>query len=106
MTDVGRVVVPVRAVTIAPGDYGATTPPSPGSRPSTSPRPVPIRCPAVPGTRRRRTPWEVPRIRGAVGALIHWPLIVIWLLGAVPGLLIVADTLMRRSRLRRPVLSR
>jgi hypothetical protein len=40
----------------------------------------------------------VPQIRGAVGALIHWPLVVIWLLGAVPGLLIIASTVRRRAR--------
>jgi hypothetical protein len=50
---------------------------------------------------------DIPRIRGAVSAMIHWPLAGIWLLGAVPGLLILADvagdsavTLLRR---RRPV---
>ncbi|MDG4749605.1 hypothetical protein O7630_01470 [Micromonospora sp. WMMD718] len=39
---------------------------------------------------------DVPEIRGAVGEVIHWPVGVIWLLGAVPGLLIVADTARRR----------
>lgn len=39
---------------------------------------------------------DVPEIRGAVGAVIHWPVGVIWLLGAVPGLLLVADTARRR----------
>ncbi|MFF0101983.1 hypothetical protein ACFYO8_21935 [Micromonospora sp. NPDC005257] len=39
---------------------------------------------------------DVPEIRGAVGSLIHWPAGVIGLLGAVPGLLIVADTARRR----------
>ncbi|WP_232521580.1 hypothetical protein [Micromonospora phaseoli] len=43
---------------------------------------------------------EVPQIRGAVGALVHWPLIAIWLLGAIPGLLISADTVRRRARRR------
>jgi hypothetical protein len=40
----------------------------------------------------------VPQIRGAVGALIHWPLVVIWLLGSIPGLLIIADTFRRCAR--------
>ena len=39
---------------------------------------------------------DVPEIRGAVGEMIHWPVGVIWLLGAAPGLLIVADTARRR----------
>ncbi|MEQ4300051.1 hypothetical protein ABNF97_01440 [Plantactinospora sp. B6F1] len=41
---------------------------------------------------------ELPPIRGAVGGLIHWPSATIWLLGAVPGLLIVADAVRRRNR--------
>ncbi|MDG4802691.1 hypothetical protein [Micromonospora sp. WMMD980] len=45
---------------------------------------------------------EVPRVRGAVGALIHWPVGLIWLLGALPGLLIGADTARRRRTGRRP----
>ncbi|MGC4806148.1 hypothetical protein [Micromonospora sp. DT233] len=44
---------------------------------------------------------EVPRIRGAVGSLIHWPLTAIWLLGAVPGLLIIAAAVRRRTGGRR-----
>ncbi|MFJ1539137.1 hypothetical protein ACIODS_11410 [Micromonospora chalcea] len=43
---------------------------------------------------------DVPEIRGAVGELIHWPAGVIGLLGAVPGLLIVADTARRRRASR------
>ncbi|WP_431942333.1 hypothetical protein [Micromonospora marina] len=39
---------------------------------------------------------DVPVIRGAVGEVIHWPVGAIWLLGAVPGLLIVADSARRR----------
>lgn len=37
-----------------------------------------------------------PTIAGAVGAVVHWPPILIWLLGALPGLLAVADTVRRR----------
>ncbi|MEU1811197.1 hypothetical protein [Micromonospora aurantiaca (nom. illeg.)] len=44
---------------------------------------------------------DVPEIRGAVGESIHWPVGVIWLLGAAPGLLIVGDT----GRRRRAVLA-
>ncbi|MFC0527606.1 hypothetical protein [Phytohabitans kaempferiae] len=40
---------------------------------------------------------DVPEIRGAVGALIHWPVAVVWLLGAVPGLLILLAALRRRG---------
>ncbi|GAB3063443.1 hypothetical protein [Micromonospora schwarzwaldensis] len=39
---------------------------------------------------------DEPRIRGAVGALIHWPVGVIWLVGALPGLLVGVDTARRR----------
>ncbi|MEU4593322.1 hypothetical protein [Micromonospora aurantiaca (nom. illeg.)] len=48
---------------------------------------------------------DVPEIRGAVGEVIHWPVGVIWLLGAVPGLLIVADTARRRRASHPAVLS-
>ncbi|MFF4937147.1 hypothetical protein [Micromonospora sp. NPDC000729] len=48
---------------------------------------------------------DVPEIRGAVGELIHWPVGVIWLLGALPGLLIVADTARRRRASRTAVLT-
>ncbi|WP_431930939.1 hypothetical protein [Micromonospora sp. RP3T] len=44
---------------------------------------------------------DEPRIRGAVGALIHWPVGVIWLLGALPGLLVGVDTARRRRAARR-----
>jgi hypothetical protein len=41
---------------------------------------------------------EVPQIRGAVGSLIHWPPPVIWFLGALPGLWILASAVrLRRS---------
>jgi len=38
---------------------------------------------------------DLPEIRGAVSSMVHWPLVVLWLLGAVPGLLILATR--RRS---------
>jgi hypothetical protein len=34
---------------------------------------------------------DVPEIRGAVASMIHWPILAFWLLGAVPGLLILAS---------------
>ncbi|MET9298665.1 hypothetical protein ABZX66_05005 [Micromonospora aurantiaca] len=40
-----------------------------------------------------------------MGELIHWPVCAIWLLGAVPGLLIVADTARRRRASRPAVLT-
>jgi hypothetical protein len=43
---------------------------------------------------------DVPRIRGVVGSLIHWPLAVLLLLGALPGLAIVGNTVRRRRRAR------
>ncbi|MEU1237628.1 hypothetical protein ABZ399_25965 [Micromonospora aurantiaca] len=48
---------------------------------------------------------DVPEIRGAVGEVIHWQVGVIWLLGAAPGLLIVADTARRRRASHPAVLS-
>ncbi|SCL58039.1 hypothetical protein GA0070604_3749 [Micromonospora eburnea] len=45
---------------------------------------------------------EVPHIKGAVGALIHWPSAAIWLLGAVPGLLIIAARYANRRKLAEP----
>ncbi|MEU8228490.1 hypothetical protein AB0C12_02690 [Actinoplanes sp. NPDC048967] len=38
---------------------------------------------------------RVPRIRGAVGTLVHWPLPILWLFGALPGLLLIATGLRR-----------
>ncbi|MEU2612555.1 hypothetical protein ABZ570_13400 [Micromonospora sp. NPDC007271] len=45
---------------------------------------------------------EIPQIRGAVGELIHWPSAAIWMLGAVPGLLIVANSSRRRANTKEP----
>lgn len=42
--------------------------------------------------------WEIPHIRGLVGRLVHWPLTAIWLLGTVPGLLIITSTARRHAR--------
>jgi hypothetical protein len=41
---------------------------------------------------------DVPRIGGAVSSMIHWPLVGILLLGAVPGLLIMLDVAVGRRR--------
>jgi hypothetical protein len=40
---------------------------------------------------------DVPVIGGAVARLIHWPLPVIWLLGALPGLLATGLAVRRRA---------
>ena len=39
-----------------------------------------------------------PQVDGAVGSLIHWPLVLILLLGTLPGVVIVADTARRRRK--------
>jgi hypothetical protein len=41
----------------------------------------------------------VPRVRGAIGSVMHWPLAVLLLLGALPGLAVVVNTA-RRRRIR------
>jgi hypothetical protein len=41
-----------------------------------------------------------PQVDGAVGSLIHWPLVLILLLGALPGVVIVANTARRRRKHR------
>ncbi|MFI6784914.1 hypothetical protein [Micromonospora sp. NPDC050276] len=102
ITGADRVVVPATPVTIAPGDYGGDYAsyawvasfdvPASGSYSLSCRTSHPQASYSV---------GEVPRIRGAVGALIHWPLIAVWLLGAIPGLLIVGDAGRRRGR-RRP----
>lgn len=43
---------------------------------------------------------KAPRIRGAVSMLVHWPLPILWLLGALPGLLMIADAVRRQVRRR------
>jgi hypothetical protein len=40
---------------------------------------------------------KAPQIRGAVGALVHWPLPILWLLGALPGLLMIVTAVRRRE---------
>jgi hypothetical protein len=39
-----------------------------------------------------------PQVNGAVGSLIHWPLVLILLLGSLPGAVIVANTARRRRK--------
>jgi hypothetical protein len=41
---------------------------------------------------------DLPEIRGAVSSMIHWPIVVFWLLGAIPGLLILATRRPSRPR--------
>ena len=43
---------------------------------------------------------EVPRTRGAVGALVSWPLPILWLVGALPGLLVIMGAVRHRRRRR------
>ncbi|BBH68365.1 hypothetical protein ACTI_50500 [Actinoplanes sp. OR16] len=45
---------------------------------------------------------DVPRIRGAVASMIHWPVVIVGLLGGIPGLVIIASRYVRRPRLSRP----
>ncbi|MBG6066236.1 hypothetical protein [Micromonospora ureilytica] len=97
VTGVDQVVVSATVVTIAPGDYGGDF---------ASYAWVAAFAVSVPGAyslscrtwdqQASYTVGEIPRIRGAVSALIHWPLFAVWLLGAIPGLLIMASTGRRR----------
>jgi hypothetical protein len=89
------------AVTIPPRDYGGDyatyawvasfTVPSPGA--------YSLTC-RTGDERVNYRVGAVPQIRGAVGALIHWPLVVIWLVGSVPGLVIIVGAVRRRARHR------
>ncbi|MFF3852887.1 hypothetical protein [Micromonospora sp. NPDC002575] len=98
VTGADGAVVPARSLTIAPGDYGSDAAslawiasfdaPLPGNY-SLSCRTLDPEASYAVG--------EVPQIRGAVGALLRWPLAAIWLLGALPGLLIVAEAGGRRA---------
>ncbi|MEV4121551.1 hypothetical protein [Micromonospora sp. NPDC049645] len=99
VTGVDRVVVPATVVTIAPGDYGGDFASYAWVASFDAPTSG-IYALSCRGTDQQAsyTVGEIPRIRGAVGALIHWPLLALWLLGATPGLLVVADTGRRRAR--------
>lgn len=101
VTGAGPTARSAKLVTIPPGDYGGDAAsyawvavfnvPVPGN--------YSLTCRAS-DQQASYTVGEVPQIRGAVGALIHWPLVAIWLLGAAPGLLMIADTTRRRARRR------
>jgi hypothetical protein len=41
---------------------------------------------------------KAPQIRGAVGTLVHCPLPILWLFGALPGLLLIGTAVRRRER--------
>jgi hypothetical protein len=43
------------------------------------------------GVRASYTVGGIPKIRGLVGWLVHWPVPLLWLLGALPGLLAIAE---------------
>ncbi|SCE87724.1 hypothetical protein GA0070618_1584 [Micromonospora echinospora] len=96
-----RAVVPAKLITIAPGDYGgdAATYTWVASFDVPVPGTYSLSCQTY-DQQASYTVGEVPQIRGAVSALIHWPLIAICLLGALPGLLIIAETVRRRTRRR------
>jgi hypothetical protein len=89
-------------VTVPPGDYGSDFATlawvASFSVPESGTYSLTCRTNAGP---RDYTVDDVPTIRGAVGALIHWPLALIWLLGSIPGLLIIGSTI-RRSRRQAP----
>jgi hypothetical protein len=101
VTGADRAVVPAKLITIAPGDYGDdyATYAWIASFSVSVPGTYSLSC-RTPDQEASYTVGEVPQIRGAVGSLIHWPLIAIWLLGAIPGLLIIAVTVRRRTRRR------
>ncbi|MET7667337.1 hypothetical protein [Micromonospora luteifusca] len=101
ITGADRAVVPAKLITIAPGDYGsdAATYTWVASFDVPVPGTYSLSCQTY-DQQASYTAGEVPQIRGSVGSLIHWPLVAIWLLGAIPGLLIIAETLRRRTRRR------
>ncbi|GAB1692316.1 hypothetical protein [Krasilnikovia sp. M28-CT-15] len=96
----GRAARRAELVSIPPSDYGngdyatyawvaSFTVPGPGT--------YVVTCHTGDG-QARYTVGTIPRIRGAVAAVIHWPAAVIRLLGSIPGLLIIATTYRRRAR--------
>lgn len=101
VTGADRAVVPAKLVTIAPGDYGSDAAAYTWVASFDVPAPATysLSC-QTSDEQATYTVGEVPQIRGAVGSLIHWPLVAIWLLGAIPGLLIIAETVRRRTRRR------
>jgi hypothetical protein len=86
-------------VTIPPSDYGGDFATYAWVASFTVPGPGTYSLTCRTGEERANyTVGAVPEIRGAVGALIHWPLVVIWLLGSLPGLLIIVSAVGRRAR--------
>ncbi|PZG00609.1 hypothetical protein C1I99_09365 [Micromonospora deserti] len=104
VTGVGLAGRSAELVTIAPGDYGTDAAsyawvasfnvPDPGT--------YSLACRSS-DDQASYIVWETPDIRGTVGELVHWPLVAIWFLGAVPGLLIIANTATRRRAKRQEV---
>ncbi|MFI6824127.1 hypothetical protein ACIBJE_24775 [Micromonospora sp. NPDC050187] len=101
VTGVGLAGRSAELVTIAPGDYGTDavsyawvasfSVPGPGT--------YALTCRSS-DEQASYVVWETPDIRGAVGGLVHWPSVAIWSLGAVPGLLVIANTATRRRASR------
>jgi hypothetical protein len=95
----GLIEHPAKLVTLPPSDYGSDaasyawiatfTVPGPGT--------YSLTCESSGGAGNYAV-GEIPEIRGAVGTLIQWPLPAIWLLGGIPGLLIILSALRRRAR--------
>ncbi|MEV0720595.1 hypothetical protein, partial [Asanoa sp. NPDC050611] len=90
-----------KRLTIPPGDYGGDYASYTwiASFEVDAPGTYPLSC-QTPDADASYTVGDLPRVRGLVGAMIHWPLTTIWLLGAIPGLLIIADAVTRRTRTR------
>jgi hypothetical protein len=86
-------------VAIPPGDYGGDAASYAWVASFTVPGPGTYALTCRTGDEQAQyTVGDVPQIRGAVGAMIHWPVAVTALLGSIPGLLIVAGTYRRRAK--------
>lgn len=99
ITTTERTLPPPTRVTVPPGDYGGDAASYAWIASFTVPRPgtYTITC-RIRDNEDTYAVGDIPHIPGAVGALIHWPLAAIRLLGAVPGLLIIISTSIRRRR--------
>ncbi|WP_239127477.1 hypothetical protein [Asanoa siamensis] len=91
---------PVRRVTVPPADYGGDYASYAWVASFEVPRAgtFAFSCRTAAAEEESFVVGDVPEIRGAVASLIHWPLAAILLLGALPGLLVLADATRRRTR--------